>query len=59
MVYFLIIIYCAGSPRFTVLPLAQSLLVNQVLRLQCEAEGSPTPEITWRFNDVMVMTIYS
>ena len=57
MVYFLIIIYCAGSPRFTVLPLAQSLLVNQVLRLQCEAEGSPTPEIMWRFNDVMVMTI--
>ena len=32
----------------------RTLLVRDTLLLECEAEGSPPPQLTWRQNDVDV-----
>ena len=53
-------VYCCifglVTPRFITEPQNVEELIGNSVNLSCSAEGFPVPEITWFFNDMMMIT---
>ena len=44
-------VFILVEPRFVVTPEEQEVNANGRIDLECAAEGTPTPRITWKVNN--------